>query len=138
MQAMTNEPLTNQSLTDAGSLTGAVSMAPVVPELATLQPGDPLKWLLAGWRDTRNTRFAGVVYGCVFVLMGVAISAIYQTQWQLTMGLIGGFFLAGPVFGAGGFLLLRPRRGGGEPRPFLFQLFEPPRSLWTSHPLFFL
>jgi len=43
--------------------------------------------LAEGARDMRATGFVGVVYGDVFVLMGSAITTLYGSIWQLTMGL---------------------------------------------------
>lgn len=58
------------------------------------------------------TRFVGLFYGLVFALMGLAISSIWQTQWQLTMGLTAGFFLLGPFICAGLYELSRQRERG--------------------------
>ena len=72
----------------------------------------PLRWLALGWQDMRATRFRGVYYGLTFVLMGFAVSAIYATRWQLTMGLVAGFFLMGPFICTGIYELSRQRERG--------------------------
>ena len=56
----------------------------------------PFKLLAEGAEDMRATGFAGIAYGIVFVLMGYAISGVYQHLWQMTMGLTAAFFLMGP------------------------------------------
>lgn len=67
-----------------------------MPSINTVDTGAPLQWLKLGWRDMQKTRFYGLFYGSVFVLMGWTITWVYATRWQLTMGLIGSFFLMGP------------------------------------------
>ncbi len=89
--------------------------APVSPTVQTVQPGDPKQWLAAGWRDMKRSRFLGMFYGFIFVLMGYAISLVYQTKWQLTMGLIGGFFLVGPFLATGIYDLSRQLERGESP-----------------------
>ncbi len=58
------------------------------------------------------TRFRGVFYGVAFVLMGYAIIWVYANKWQLTMGLIGSFFLMGPLVCIGIYDLSRQRERG--------------------------
>lgn len=82
------------------------------PIVRTVEPGAPLEWLARGWEDLRATRFVGLFYGAAFVLMGYAIVWVYATRWQLTMGLVGGFFLMGPFVSAGLYELSRQRARG--------------------------
>ena len=71
------------------TLSMAVTPAPLAPKA--------IFGLLAdGVRELRFTRFTGLAYGLVFVLMGQAILTMYAQVWQLTMGLTAGFFLMGP------------------------------------------
>lgn len=72
----------------------------------------PAKWLALAWDDLRATRYRGLVYGLVFALMGTAIRSIFETWWQLTMGLTAGFFLLGPFVCAGLYELSRQRERG--------------------------
>jgi uncharacterized membrane protein len=84
-------------------------MIPVAQELPL---SAPLGWLAAGWRDFVATGFRGAFYGLVFALMGLAIATIYETRWQLTMGLTAGFFLLGPFVCTGLYELSRQRERG--------------------------
>ena len=61
----------------------------------------PFLWLRRGWQDLLETRFVGVFYGAVLAIMGYVITWMYATRWQLTMGLISGFFLMGPFICTG-------------------------------------
>ncbi len=72
-----------------------------LPAILKVPDNAALDWLKRGWKDFVNTRFQGAFYGLVFVLMGYAIAWVYATKWQLTMGLIGGFFLMGPFLCSG-------------------------------------
>jgi len=83
-----------------------------VPKPRNVAFGAPFAWLARGWADMRATRFAGTFYGAVFALMGLAITTIYQTKWQLTMGLTAGFFLMGPFICCGIYWLSRQRARG--------------------------
>ncbi|MFK7966626.1 MAG: DUF2189 domain-containing protein [Burkholderiaceae bacterium] len=78
--------------------------APSRPEPPTFLPLDnniAMTWLREGWRDMVRSRFVGVVYGFAFVMMGFMIANVYANYWQLTMGLIAGFFLVGPFLSTG-------------------------------------
>lgn len=87
----------------------AVSMeAPAAPASPLLV----LRLLSEGASEMRATGFAGVAYGIVFVLMGYAITVIYEQVWQMTMGLSAGFFLMGPFVCCGIYELSRQRENG--------------------------
>ena len=66
--------------------------APAAPLPATAVFG----FLREGLHDLHATRYCGVVYGLIFVLMGQSIFSLYANVWQMTMGLTAGFFLMGP------------------------------------------
>lgn len=85
-----------------------------VPQARRVGLAAPFTWLSRGWEDMRATRYVGTFYGAVFALMGLAITTIYQTKWQLTMGLTAGFFLVGPFVCCGVYWLSR-QRARGEP-----------------------
>jgi uncharacterized membrane protein len=92
-------------------MTGVSIESQAIPET----PASPLliaRLLAEGAREMRATRFAGVAYGLVFVLMGYAIATIYQHVWQMTMGLSAGFFLMGPFVCCGIYDLSRQRENG--------------------------
>ncbi len=86
-----------------------VASAPLLPAGRNVPLGAPFRWLARGWADLRSTGFRGAFYGAVFVAMGFAIAAIYATRWQLTMGMIAGFFLVGPFVCTGIYELSRQR-----------------------------
>jgi uncharacterized membrane protein len=70
--------------------------------------------LREGLHDLHATRYSGVVYGLIFVLMGQSIFSLYANVWQMTMGLTAGFFLMGPFVCCGIYDLSR-QHGLGQP-----------------------
>jgi uncharacterized membrane protein len=58
--------------------------------------GDPLKWLVLGWRDFIRCPGIGVFYGLVFMVMGWAILKVYENAPAYTLALSAGFLLVGP------------------------------------------
>ena len=84
--------------------------APAAPLPATAVFG----FLRAGLHDLHATRYGGVVYGLIFVLMGQSIFSLYANVWQMTMGLTAGFFLMGPFVCCGIYDLSR-QHGLGQP-----------------------
>ena len=75
---------------------------PVVVNIKTSLPESvPVEWLKRGWNDLVATRFRAVFYGAVFALMGLLTVIVYQNKWQLTMGLVSGYFLMGPFICTG-------------------------------------
>jgi len=85
-----------------------------LPTIRKVPTDAPIQWLKLGWKDFVSTRFKGAFYGLVFVLMGYAIAWVYATKWQLTMGLIGGFFLMGPFLCLGLYDLSRQYERTGK------------------------
>lgn len=86
---------------------------PRAPGVRKIAASAPFHWLARGWDDMGATGFRGVFYGGVFTLMGLLISVVYATRWQLTMGLTAGFFLLGPFVCTGVYELSR-QLGRGE------------------------
>ena len=84
--------------------------APAAPLPATAVFG----FLREGLHDLHATRYGGVVYGLIFVLMGQSIFSLYANVWQMTMGLTAGFFLMGPFVCCGIYDLSR-QHGLGQP-----------------------
>ena len=88
---------------------------------ATLAVPSPLpvsaafRFLAQGWEEMQATKFRGVFYGLLFVLMGYAIRGVYENLWQMTMGLTAGFFLMGPFLCCGIYDLSRQHSRGYVP-----------------------
>jgi len=94
---------------------------PEAPTFAQLPNDSAWQWLREGWQDMVRSRFVGVVYGFAFVIMGFMIANVYANYWQLTMGLIAGFFLVGPFLSTGIYDLSRQLDESG--RSSLLQSF---------------
>jgi uncharacterized membrane protein len=86
-----------------------------VPQVRRIGFSSPLEWLARGHADMRATRYSGTFYGALFALMGLGITTIYEVKWQLTMGLVAGFFLVGPFVCCGIYWLSRQLAAGERP-----------------------
>jgi len=64
--------------------------------LATLQPGDPIRWLQLGWQDFQRCPRIGLFYGLCFFIMGHALLAMFQNAPAYVLALSAGFLLMGP------------------------------------------
>ncbi|MGA1323320.1 MAG: DUF2189 domain-containing protein, partial [Burkholderiaceae bacterium] len=69
-------------------------------------------WLKQGWSEFMCSGMRGAYYGAFFAVMGYAISYIYGSFWQATMGITAGFFLMGPFICCGVYDLSRQRERG--------------------------
>lgn len=75
-------------------------------------------------------RYASRLLRCLFAPMGYAISYIYGSFWQATMGVTAGFFLMGPFICCGVYDLSR-QRDRGEPQSLVKSWFSWTRN-WKS------
>ncbi|WP_420477173.1 DUF2189 domain-containing protein [Noviherbaspirillum sp. ST9] len=94
---------------------GETSDSSLMPEVRSIGMDAPFRWLAAGLGDMKATRLRASFYGLMFMLMGFAIMGMYETRWQLTMGLTAGFFLVGPFLFCGIYWLSRQRELGEKP-----------------------
>lgn len=91
-------------------------------QLRTLRFGQPLQWLLLGWRDFARAPAIGLFYGASFVLMGWALMIVFEHAPPYTLGLSGGFLLVGP-FMCLGLYRVSQRLEAGEKPGFADSLF---------------
>jgi len=91
---------------------GGEKPVPRLPVVRSVGAAAPFHWVARGWDDMGATGFRGVFYGGVFTLMGLLVTVVYATRWQLTMGLTAGFFLIGPFVCAGVYELSRQLERG--------------------------
>lgn len=96
-----------QAVPDPSALPPATTGDTQIPAVQTVGYDAPWRWLRLAAADMRASRMLGAFYGFLFVLMGLTIALIYQTRWQLTMGLTAGFFLIGPFACCGIYWLSR-------------------------------
>lgn len=89
--------------------------APRLPVVRPVGATAPFRWLARAWGDMTASGFRGLFYGAVFALMGLLVSVVYATRWQLTMGLTAGFFLVGPFVCTGLYELSRQLERGERP-----------------------
>jgi uncharacterized membrane protein len=97
---------------------------------ANLPLTSAFRWLKQGWGEFMCSGMRGAYYGVFFALMGYAISYIYGSFWQATMGMTAGFFLMGPFICCGVYDLSRQRERG-EPQSLVKSWFSWTRN-WKS------
>ena len=83
--------------------------------LASLSPGDPLRWLARGWQDFRACPRIGLFYGACFALMGQALWQAFQHAPAYVLALSAGFLLMGPFLALGLYDASRALEEGRSP-----------------------
>ena len=83
--------------------------------LASLQAGDPLRWLRQGWADFVRCPRIGLFYGLCFFLMGHALLAVFQAAPAYVLALSAGFLLMGPFLCLGLYDASRALQSGRTP-----------------------
>ncbi len=84
----------------------------------TLRPlhfGQPLHWLVLGWRDFRRAPGIGLFYGACFMVMGWALLKVFQHAPAYTLALSAGFLLMGPFLCLGLYRVSQRLENGEQP-----------------------
>jgi uncharacterized membrane protein len=87
---------------------------PVI-RLQHLRWRDPLHWLALGTRDFGRAPLIGLFYGAAFMVMGWALSAVYQRAPAYVLALAAGFLLTGPFLCLGLYHVSRSIERGERP-----------------------
>ena len=94
-------------------------MEPTVPPvpigLHRLRWRDPLRWLVAGWRDFVRAPGIGIFYGSCFMVMGWALLQVYEHAPAYTLALSAGFLLMGPFMCLGLYRVSQRLEAGEKP-----------------------
>lgn len=96
-------------------------------QIAALRPGDPFRWLAAGWRDLLAAKGIALFYGICFWLMAVVLGAVFRSAPEYATSLLSGCFLVGPFLAMGLYEASR-RREQGLPQDLGASL-----TCWDSH-----
>jgi uncharacterized membrane protein len=78
---------------------------------------EPFKWLVAGWRDFRQSGIVSLGYGLIFVAASLVLTAgLYASGLAyLIAPLIAGFLLVGPALTVGLYAISRDLERGHQP-----------------------
>ncbi len=101
----TNTPATDDS---GGAARPAITLRP-------LGFGQPLRWLLLGWRDFIRAPFIGLFYGACFMVMGWALLKVFEQAPAYTLALSAGFLLMGPFLCLGLYRVSQRLEAGEKP-----------------------
>jgi uncharacterized membrane protein len=90
---------------------------PVGPQalMRVLGPGDPFRWLAAGWRDLRAQPGIAFFYGFCFWLMALTLGAVFRARPEYTLSMASGCLLLGPFLAMGLYEVSRRREQGVRP-----------------------
>ncbi len=90
---------------------------PFAGRINVVSTTEPWTWLAAGWNDLRRTRWIGLTYGLIFVVLGYAVTVgLYQLgYYYLIWPMSAGFVLVAPVFAVGIYELSRRLESGETP-----------------------
>ena len=83
--------------------------------LRPLGLGDPLRWLVLGWRDFLRCPGIGLFYGACFMAMGWLLMAVFERAPAYVLALSAGFLLTGPFFCLGLYQASRRLQRGEQP-----------------------
>ncbi len=83
--------------------------------LRRLRYGQPLHWLVLGWRDFIRAPGIGLFYGGCFMVMGWALLAAFQHAPAYTLALSAGFLLMGPFMCLGLYRVSQRLENGEKP-----------------------
>lgn len=83
--------------------------------LNTVRWSDPLRWLLAGWRDFRRAPAISLFYGACFTVMGWALLLVFRRSPAYVLALSGGFLLVGPFLCLGMYRVSQRLEDGERP-----------------------
>ena len=95
--------------------TASAEVVPPPIKLVPLKFGDPLRWLLAAWRDLWATPGIAVFYGSCFWLMALMLGWVFRTRPEYVMSLASGCLLVGPFLAMGLYDTSRRREAGLAP-----------------------
>jgi uncharacterized membrane protein len=68
-----------------------------LPAIRTLEPLQPLQWLVAGWQDIWRCGWLSLAHGAVLALFGAALFALARQKFWLLAGAFSGFLVVAPV-----------------------------------------
>lgn len=102
---------------------------PVGPQahMRPLRVSDPVRWLVAGWRDLANQPATGLFFGLCFWAMALTLAAVFRSLPQYTLSIASGCLLLGPFLALGLYEVSRRREQGLAPS-FLASLL-----CWQAH-----
>jgi uncharacterized membrane protein len=77
--------------------------------------GDPLRWLMLGWRDMWAHPGIAAFFGGAFWVMAILLGAVFRSSPEYTMTIASGCLLVGPFLAMGLYEVSRRREHGLPP-----------------------
>lgn len=70
---------------------------PLLPPILSVEPDQPLRWLVLGFRDLTHNPWLSLAHGLVMALAGGLFTWLAFDQFWLLAGMVSGFMVASPV-----------------------------------------
>ena len=70
---------------------------PLLPPILPVEPDQPLRWLVLGFRDLSRNPLLSMAHGLVLALVGMAFTWLAYDQFWLLAGLVSAFMVLAPV-----------------------------------------
>lgn len=104
-------------MNDNDSIKTEEAPLPLVAPCRTLRMGDPLRWLVAGWRDLRRAPGVSLTLGGAIVVASWAISGLAWSvgSLPLLLGMLSAFILVGPLVAMGFYSVSARLERGAQP-----------------------
>ena len=111
-------------------MTAMPSLLPFADRVRMVPVNEPVRWLASGWGDLRRSRGLSVAYSFIFVVAGLALTALVTAADldYLILPLGAGFLLVGPAVAMVFHAISRDIETGREPQPAAAW------SAWRSNP----
>ena len=70
---------------------------PLLPPILPIEPDQPLRWLILGFRDLTRNPWLSLAHGLVMALAGLAFTWLAHDRFGLLAGLVSAFMVLAPV-----------------------------------------
>jgi len=67
------------------------------PSVRQITAGQPLQWLVSGWKDMWRSGWLSLAHGAALALFGLALFAVARQKFWLLAGAFSGFLVVAPV-----------------------------------------
>ncbi len=75
----------------------AAPAGPLLPPILPIEPDQPLRWLVLGFRDLCRNPWLSLAHGLVMALVGLVFAWLAYDQFWLLAGLVSAFMVLAPV-----------------------------------------
>ena len=85
---------------------------PLLPPILPIEPDQPLRWLVLGFRDLTRNPWLSLAHGLVMALAGLAFTWLAHDRFWLLAGLVSAFMVLAPVLATSLYAMSRAMERG--------------------------